>query len=228
MAAFVKLVGQTANGASSSTIDVTVAAGGVPVGNRVIIMLSANGNGTVNSVSDTRSNTWAIDRQSTSTTGGQIVSSTITTALQAADTITVTGSASIAGRVAIAAEFSSVGALDVQDSTTGVSTTATGTTTSSAIAGDLGVAGFGEATAAADFQNLDANYTEIARQAGTSSRSWLMAYRLNIPSGINTATCDFPGSTTWRGGVAAYLDTGAAAPALKFVRPVTSPVPLIR
>ncbi len=225
MPAFVKLVGQTANGASSATIVVTVAAGGVPVGNTVIITLNANGNGTVNSVADTQGNTWSIDRQSTSTTGGQLVSSKITTALQAGDTITVTGSASIAGRIAIAAEFSGVAGVDVQDSATGTGTTATGSTIISAVhPSGLAVASFGEAVVTDDFQNLDANYTEIARQAGSSSRSQLMAYRITNPAGVNTATCDFPISQTWRAGVAIYLaDDLDAVPANQLQHPSLSP-----
>jgi hypothetical protein len=202
--AFVKLVGQTANAGSASTVIVTVAAGGVAAGNTVIICLNANGAGTVNSISDTRGNAWVINNQSASTTGGQVVSSKITNPLLAGDTITVTGSASIAGRIAIAAEFSGVGVLDQVNSVTGVSTTATGSTTAPVHGGDLAIAFFGEALVTDDFQNLDANYTEIARQAGSSSRSLLMAYRLGIPAGVNTATCDFPASTTWRAGVAAY------------------------
>jgi hypothetical protein len=214
--AFVSLVGQTANGGSSATIAVTVSASGVAAGNTVIILLNANGDGTVNSVSDTRGNAWVIDRNSTSTTGGQVVSSKITTALQSGDTITVTGSASIAGRIAIAAEFSGVGGLQVANSQTGVSTTATGSTTVAVNAGDLAVGMFGEAVVTDDFQNLDANYTEVARQAGSSSRSLLFAYRLNIPAGVNTATCDFPISQTWRAMVAAYL---AEASTVQLVRP---------
>jgi hypothetical protein len=202
--AFVKLVGQTANAGSATTVVVTVAAGGVAAGNTVIICLNANGNGTVVSVSDTGGNAWVIDNQTASTTGGQVVSAEITNPLLAGDTITVTGSASIAGRIAIAAEFSGVGVLDQVGSTTGVSTTATGSTVAPVHGGDLAIAFFGEALVTDDFQNLDANYTEIARQAGSSSRSLLMAYRLNIPAGVNTATCDFPASTTWRAGVAAY------------------------
>lgn len=212
-----------ANSASSATIALTVPAGGVAAGHTVIVGLNANGTGTLNSVDDDRGNLWTIDRNSTATTGGQVVSGIITTPLQAGDTITVTGASSIAGRVAVAAEFSGIadtGAYDQEIATSATSATPnSGDTPDTTQTHELVLGFIAPANASAGvITGIDGSYTEADRVNGTSSRSLLMAYKTVTDTGPQSISGTLNASMAWR----AVCTTYRAAAAVASTVPVTA------
>ena len=80
--------------ATSATTHVfTVAAPGIAAGNvAVIVGVTTAGNRTINSATDSRGNTWQVDRTDTNGANntGSVISSRLATALQSGDTITIT------------------------------------------------------------------------------------------------------------------------------------------
>ncbi len=108
-AAFVKNVGS--HGVNATTRSITVPAGGCAAGNVIVIRSTHTGTTTtVSSVTDSRGNTYSeigASVASGTSFASEMWAATLTTALQAGDTITVTYSAKVNGP-AIADEFSGV------------------------------------------------------------------------------------------------------------------------
>jgi hypothetical protein len=123
---FDKVAGEANDGATSATLAVTVATGGVAAGNLVVLGISHNAGSTataISSITDTRSNTWTqIGSSYVGVTQNDIRTwlyyAVLTTALQAGDTITITFNASVfAGKTCCAVAYSGVSAtpLDQQN-----------------------------------------------------------------------------------------------------------------
>lgn len=85
---YVQRVASGAGAANTLTHNVAVTAT-TTVGNRVILAVKSPSSSTVASVTDSRGNTWTINK-TTSLSNATIVSTVMTTALQSGDTITIT------------------------------------------------------------------------------------------------------------------------------------------
>ena len=114
--AYVKTLGSNTdaqNTVTSIVLTITVPAGGVPIGNTVIVSSAASDDfPTTTTVTDTRGNTWNTDFND-ATSAHQVSRSSITTALLAGDSITVTYTGLVSNPVdtsvvAVADEFSGV------------------------------------------------------------------------------------------------------------------------
>jgi hypothetical protein len=107
-----------------TTLAVTVPAGGVPAGKRLIVSFSCNG-GTADpdpTIADSKGNTWVRDEYNTGATRQLAVfSAPVTTALVSGDTITVTHVST--ARRNIRAIYANVGAKDVSSNNGGTGTT---------------------------------------------------------------------------------------------------------
>ena len=107
--AFVKNIGQASCG--STSLNVSIPASGVPVGNTLVLRLALRGaNAAAIAASDTRGNSYVLDgNQRTSTQRVAILHARVTTALTSADSITVTFPSST-GAGLVVDEFSNVAA----------------------------------------------------------------------------------------------------------------------
>jgi hypothetical protein len=217
VAAFVKVAASNQQTTASTSITATVAAGGVAVGHTLVVGLNGNGVGTVVSATDTRGNTYTIDRTSTATTGGQVLHTTVTTALLAGDTITVTGDTSISDRSMIAAEFSGVDDFDQVVSGSGTGTAVnSGATPATTQADELVVAFVGISSSTGTLTATDASYTQIGSAGVGLSRQTFMFYKTVAATGTQAITATLSASVGWRGTVATYAATPApVAPAFE-------------
>lgn len=212
------------NTSSSTNVVLTVPAAGVPAGSTVIIGYNVNGAGTLNSITDSvGGNTWRIDRNSTSTTGGAFTSGYINNALPSGATITTVGASALSGRLAIAAVFTGldpVAPFDKEDTTaTGTSTaplsvaTAATSQTHEVVCGWIGLT----STTTTLWTGIAAGYTEIARLAGNSTRELLMAYKIVTATGTQQFSGTLSASTAWRCMVTTYKAEDVVASALPII-----------
>lgn len=173
---FVKQVGTVTNTTSGTTSAITVAAGGVPVGNSVVILASHDNSNTavagaiqVTSVADTRGNTWNTTTHAIADPGaanagqeGWIAWANIVVALQAADTITITYAITVPAKAIRADEFKYMGGLvaqATQDNQTGQSVSVDITPTG---IGQLVIGGVATESGTADAFTQDADTTNGA------------------------------------------------------------------
>ena len=172
---FVKEIGRNDSSVSSTTIAVTVPAGGVPVGDFVLLACcNGIGSDTVTSVTDSRGNTYQIDIQFSGGSGHRValVSCKVTTALLQNDTITVTLSAANGSRNVYAEHWSGLASTGWFDkSATGSGTAecfATGNTGQTAQADEvlMGASCLNSKGATA---TPGPNYSEVAEVGGSAS-----------------------------------------------------------
>src|SRR5690348_16009502 len=102
--AWVKEFSGISNTAATSTLAVTVPAGGVAAGHFLVLGIANSGTGTATwGVTDSRSNTWTVnlsDQVTTTGNTGTMATCVLTTSLQAGDTITMTSSTGTIDRIA--------------------------------------------------------------------------------------------------------------------------------
>jgi len=214
---FVKTIGTASSTSTGTSLSVTVSAAGVAAGNSVIVSLAFDpASGTV-SCSDTRGNTYAVDKDTTTGSGTSgvravILSAHNITALTSSNTITCTHP-SAAARALGANEFSGLAASGTQDKTssgTGNSTSAssgsTQTTTqaSELLLGTIGVEGKSNETFTAG-----SGYTTIGRVgtnqgAAASNITVNPEYQLVSATGAYSATGSLSNSTKWAAAVVTY------------------------
>jgi hypothetical protein len=206
---FVKVVGQNSLATSSATLVVTLT-GAVPVGDLIVLGITGNGNGQLTSVVDSKGNAWNLDNNTTSTTGGQVASVVVTTAMVAGDTITLNGTTAITSRQAIAAQFTGVspsGWFDKLASTSNTSTTPnSGLTPATSQANEIVVGLIEPVTAtAASITAADATFTEIGSGDGAgSSRSIKMYYKVVNTVGTQSVSGTLSTSVAWRATTTTY------------------------
>jgi len=126
---FVQLIGTNGTGATTTTLAVTVPAGGVAANNKVVVALAINPAVGATSCTDTGGNTYAVDADVSNGSGTSgvrtvVLSALVTTPLNAGDTITVTFPSVGASAVSMN-EFSGVSTLDQTASGTGNTVAAT-------------------------------------------------------------------------------------------------------
>jgi hypothetical protein len=136
MVEYIKQVGTVTNTTGATTSVITVAAGGVSVGDTVIVLSSADNSGTngaiqASTISDTRGNTWNYCTHGIADPGlanagneGFIAWARINVALQASDSITISWPTSTAAKAVRADAFRNVGmrlGQITQDNQTGTS-----------------------------------------------------------------------------------------------------------
>ena len=157
--AFVKNIGQASCG--STSLNVSIPASGVPVGNTLILRLALRGaSAAAIAASDTRGNSYVLDgNQRTSTQRVAILHARVTTALTSADSITVTFPSST-GAGLVVDEFSNVaaGAAHASGAASGTSAapsvSATTSTTPTLLIGAVSIAGQLTATQPGTFTGL--------------------------------------------------------------------------
>lgn len=191
-ATFVKQVGTVTNTTAATTSAITVAAGGVPVGDMVIIVGSHDNSGTngavqATTITDTRGNDWrviephAIADPGAANAGqeGWIAYAAIAVALQAGDTITISYPTSTAAKAIRADQFHNVGLLigyANQDNQTGQAVSVAVTAT---LEGQLVIGGVMVEGGTADTFNQDAD---------TTNGSWVNPGRLGSGTTTSGAT----------------------------------------
>jgi hypothetical protein len=199
----VKDVGSFNGGAPTNSspdpFTITVGAGGAAIGNKVIVLgITNNGANPITGITDSRGNTYTIHR---SGTGIRIfvASATITTALLAADVITI-DRAGAGHAYAIASEWSGLGAYDTGNDATWSGTAADGGSITLGAAGELllglfqGASGNTLPTLAnpsftTDALNWTATFGSITRNTGRfqstpASGDWLS---FSAPEELSTA-----------------------------------------
>lgn len=205
-ATFVKVAAVNSNGSSITAITATVL-GDVAVGNTLIIGVTSSGDGTLVSATDTKGNTYTIDRNSNATTGGQIVSCVVTTALVAGDVITVNGSTAQNARSIIAAEFSGVGSFDQVMTTVQTAIPFTSGNTPATTQDLELVVGFVGVSATAGtiaINSIDPSFTYIVASGLASVRQLYMYYKFVAAKGPQAISGNLSASSGVRATVATY------------------------
>jgi predicted ribosomally synthesized peptide with SipW-like signal peptide len=209
---FVRHVGSSSCGGASSAV--TVPADGIPVGRTLVVQLVLRGTNYANAVaiSDTRGNAWQTDRdvsRAADSLRTVVFSSYVATALQAADTITVTHGNATAEGIAVdeLRRIPQAGRTDATNGTNGASTTPTVALTTTA--GDRMVySGFG--TAGNQSVSLeDTNFTQahdvLHNCGGGAARARNhAAYRLVTTAASYSYSPTISGSVGWVAASAAY------------------------
>lgn len=224
--AFDKIVGTASNtGGSVQTLAITVAAGGVAIGDIVIVSAAFTDSSRVfTSVADSRGNTYRVDYATgpgNLNVRGGIAVAYISTALLAADTITVTwsGAGGVGPGIAIRADaFSGYTALPVIDqkqtaNQTATTTPNTGTTGTTTNANDLLFVAFASRLEGTGTVPGDATFTNIgSSNAGASQNSITTQYKLVSAPGAYIATsAAATAATDWVSHIIAYQQPGFAA-----------------
>lgn len=234
---YVKEVGFVVNNSAGISSAMTVAAGGVPLGDSVVIIgacdnTGASGAATTITVTDTRSNTWTLETpqalQDTSSASSGIqaflVTSIISTALQAGDTITVTYGNSTTAKSINAQQFTGT-----NKSTVVLSGSYLNNNVNSDVEMDLGpltttaisqvvVVGIGCETPTTDTFNGDTDTTNgswvpLTRRgagSGTAAITLNSAYKITTATGAQNYHGDFHVADA--AGVAAILDVDVSTP----------------
>lgn len=171
-------------------IVLTVGAAGHAAGSLLVVAASARSAGVVTGVTDSRSNTYTVDKTAGSGNNGvSICSSRLATGLQPGDTITVTYSVTGQLMLAAVAEFAGISASPVDRNSSNIGTSSTslsaGTTATTTQTTELAVAAFvtaGVATApAADGSTAGTGFTklnDIAYYAGGIGTRLIWEYQL--------------------------------------------------
>lgn len=187
----------------------TIAAGDLVV---LIYICAPTAARTLNSVTDSGSNTWTVDKQiqNGTSTVCVIASSVLTTQLTISSTITATWSATMVGQVPRynCEEFSGVASstwTDVTASATGSGTALTAGTTAAAAAGDLGIGGWG-ITGSSTF-TADGSHTKFTDFSTGPSIGG--EYNVSV-SGTQSATMTASATGTWAGVQATYKAAAAS------------------
>lgn len=207
--AFVKVVGTSTCGGSSSAV--TVPAAGVAAGNTLILSVVVRGNTTgAASATDTKGNTYTLDATSVRSGQGQtyVLSARVATALVSGDTITVSHPNSNA-EGAVVSEFSGIAAVsrvDVTATTNGNSNSPSATVATSGgprlIVGAVGSHNnrtYTEASGWTTLQHLAQNCGGASNRADNHS-----GYRIEAASGSFTYNPTSSHSEHWYEAVVAY------------------------
>jgi hypothetical protein len=188
-AAFIKNIGTANSSVMGNTLTLTVPAGGVASGNTLVVRVLHDYTAGAPTITDSRGNTYTRDRtaaDSATLMRASLFSCPISTALQAADSITITLSTSVAVRTVAADEFSNVLTPVVVDAQDGASSTSTSpnvplTTTNAndLLIGFVAVAGDSNDSYTEDSANLWAGLARAGTTGGTPSnnRTINTAYR---------------------------------------------------
>lgn len=168
---------------------------------------------TLNSVTDTGSNTWTVDKQIQNGTALVVIaSSVLTTQLTTGSTITATWSATMVGQSPRynCEEFSGVVTAtwtDVTASATGSGTAVTAGTTAAAAAGDLGIGAWG--IAANTTFTADGSHTKFTDVSSAAPLSLGGEYNVSV-SGAQSATMTAGATGNWAGVQATYKAAAAS------------------
>lgn len=203
---FIKIAATGTTG-SSGTVTAATLTSAVPAGNTLVIALNSGADGTVASATDTKGNTYVIDRNSTSTTGGQLVRCHVTNALAAGDVITVTRSVASSNHVLIAAEYAGLAtdSFDQVASTSGTSASPTATSPATTQSPEVVVGTIGLAAVTGNISGVDPSWTEIARVAAPSARMLVMYSKVVDATGAQALSGTLDISTVaWRVTVSTY------------------------
>ncbi len=190
--------------ASQASISATVPTGGVPVGNLLIVCAGyglGSTPGTL-SVTDSRSNTYTLERQDDMTTGNTphtaIWSCKVATALQAADTITFTPSSSVNYPFLTVYQVNGQKTSSWRDAATGSHGTGvtpdTGSITT-AVDNELVIACFFYATGAT-VSAVASGWTLLFNSGGSNKRFAVM-YKFGVTAGTEDASATLTGSKDW-------------------------------
>jgi hypothetical protein len=206
---YVRTLGTGSCGASSDSA--TVPAGGVAVGRTVLVRVSLRGAGTgAVAASDSRGNTYSKDADVDEGTARVVVfSAPVTTALQAADTISITHPSAASSSSIVAGELKNIvgaGRVDATGSGTGSSASPSGSVTTTT-ANDFVVGATSNTT--------NRTYTEAANWlllshlaascgGGPGNADSHAASRFAATTGVFTYNPTLSGSSNWAAAIVAY------------------------
>jgi hypothetical protein len=204
-----------ADAASATTLVFTVSTN-LTVGNHLILPCGWDTTSTINSIVDSRGNTWQTDVKDASGTSFEraILSARMATALQSGDTVTVTLSSSEARRMGTLQEFSGLaetGWLDqtiFAEATTGTALDS-GLTAATAQADELVVGCFGAGTTDTAF-TLGTNFSAFTTSELYAGQNFFNEYRIVSAIAQYAATASMTTSQRWGALCATYK---AAPPA---------------
>lgn len=212
--AFVKRICSATDTASTNPKPLTVS-GNTTAGNTVILVAKGSGGIRVNSVSDSRGNTWQVDEVSTNTTNARVsvASAVLTTALLTGDTVTVTYSAGNSAGMAVY-EYSGLATVSYVDGTPTQGNATTGTSLSVSIttanANDLVFT----AVACGTSETVTGPTGFTVRDSGqTGNASGCVQAAEDVVAATGTYAANWSWTTTTANAVAvvAYKAAGAAA-----------------
>lgn len=214
-AAYVKQVGAASAGTSpGSALNMTVASGGVPIGNTVLTAMATGGaSGATLTVTDARSNVHgsvASRDHAGFSLWGYLDRADVSTALLAGDTITATLSAATGNRNVVAHEFSGLGALHgspvtAEGNSTTPSVSITTTTASKFLVGVITAINTAGSNTA-----LTAPWSE-ASDGSAITRVLVFGYRAAPTAGTYTLSGTLAESGAWTAIIAAFDETGGGA-----------------
>jgi hypothetical protein len=198
--------------------------GGVTItaGNSLIVCVATNGSKTLASVSDTKSNSYAVALSPLNGSNGSanIAAAHNVAAMTSSDTITVTLSASTTTVVVSVLEFSGLATSSVLDQTasgTGGSTSpATASSGTTAQNDELLIGAFmAVMQPTATTFTAGASYTAqttIGTTVGSNDRSLITEYRIVSSTGAYTASGTFGATKTWSAALATYKASAGTTP----------------
>lgn len=215
---FVKRVGEFASGVNGTTLTVTVPAGGVAKGHRLLIGICTSNADTDGAftASDTKGNTYVVDQDPLTAVGRRTVamSALVTTALVSGDVITVTQPATDTQRGCDVLEFSGLGPKDVGTADSGNNgTPSSGATATRSKPNSLifGVCGW-NSSAGTDAFTAGTNFTGANTVNAGSATTWRnlgTEYRIVSAVGTDAATGTIP-SNQWHMLAVVYSATEGA------------------
>lgn len=220
------------NGSGSSqavTLSATCGAG-----NLIVLLFGTRTAATLNSITDSRGNTWSIDRAPTTTNAVWIVSTVQNGgALQSGDTITLTFSATPGNtRMAVVEEFSGNETASYVDQSAGTTTASgtshpSGTTGTTAQADEVAVVawtGNGNVFAGSLNNSYQQFTTFVIDNAGapadTFAKTLSLGYKILSGTGTQDCTATFGATTSSEGAIVTYkaAAAGGTPPTLRIAQ----------
>lgn len=226
------LLGTNTVTAGSTTGGVTIGSA-VPAGSLVALTVAWSNDTaaipTISGTTDTRSNAYTVNASAgagNSTVSCAIITSLLTTPLQAGDTITATITANRQRWVLQADSFSNVGAVDktaVNDNPGSSAAMSTGTTAATTTANELLIACYGFGRGGSAVSTLDPGWSGgpmVTTAAGSVDRALQMGYRTVSATGTQQGTATLSVAAAYAGCIATFAVTSTPASApLRGLRP---------
>jgi hypothetical protein len=205
-------IGQNNSTTSNTSLSVTVPAGGVAVGNTIIVSFAMDPNAGAVSVADTSGNTYHTDADVSNTAGGirtLVICAPVTTALAAGNTITVTYPATTSKAVSI---YYVDGTATSDKTSTGMGTStapSSGNTAATTQASELLIGAIGSESYNTTFTvggSYIAMNSAIANTGTTNtSISIFPEYRVVSATGAYSATGTLSTSRDWAAAIVTYI-----------------------
>lgn len=203
----VTLSGSNTSTASSTTITFTVPAAGIPAGAAIIVGCSSGATTTLSTVTDTKSNTYTVDKDSGGLRASHLASCPNCIALVSGDVITATFSGTTASKQIVVIYVTGMKTASIQDIgavATATSTTPSATTGATTNGSDL-VVGVVAWQNAPTVSVEGAGYTTLGGDVQEGANSGMhLAYKIVSVTGAQTYAPTLSGSNQWGECVEAY------------------------